>query len=181
MSISKSVNLSLLDASPRSLLEAGSAVGKQRVFMDTVAIADGDFDADGDSVFIAEVPSGAKIQSIVIYNDDLDAGTDSAVNVGIYNGGVPFSSSAPVEYLAGDLIDEDAYASAITVFRAAVVLGTEVAFEARDINAVNNYVWEDAGLPEDPNVPLRIVLTQTAAVSVDAAGDVSVVVSYSVE
>lgn len=181
MASTKSVNLTNLDASPRTLLESGSAVGKMRVYMDTVAVADGDFDADGDIVYLAEVPSNAKIASIKVFNDDLDAGTDSAVNVGIYNGGTKFTSSAGTSYAASGLIDEDAYATAITTFQAANTAGVEVAFEARNINAVANYVWEDAGLPEDPRVPLRIALTQTAAVTTDAAGDISVVVTYVVE
>ena len=181
MATTKSVNITLLDNSPRDLLESGSAVGKQRIFMDTVAVADGDFDADGDIVYTAEVPSGAKIQSIKLFNDDLDAGTDSAVNVGIYNGGTPFTSSTPTTYAADGIIDEDSYATAITAFQAAVTAGTEVAFEARNISAVNNYVWEDCGLPEDPKVPLRIALTQTAAVTTDAAGDITAIVTYTVD
>jgi len=181
MASTKSVNLTLLDTSPRSLLESGSAVGKLRVFMDTVAIADGDFDADGDIVYLAEVPSNAKIVSIKTFSDDLDAGTDSAVNVGLYNGGTKFTTSGGTDYAADALIDEDAYASAVTTFQAADTAGTEHAFEARNVNAVNNYVWEDAGLSEDPRVPLRVALTQTAAVTTDAAGDVTVVVTYVVE
>jgi len=181
MASTKSVNLTLLDTSPRTLLESGSAVGKMRVYMDTVAVADGDFDADGDIVYLAEVPSNAKIASIKVFNDDLDAGTDSVVNLGVYNGGTKFTSSAGTSYAANGLIDEDAYASAVTTFQGAVTAGTELAFEARNINAINNYVWEDCGLPEDPRVPLRIALTQTAAVTTDAAGDISVVVTYVVE
>lgn len=176
MATSKSVNLTSIDAGTTQ--EAGSVRGVFRVFMDTVAIADGDFDADGDTVFLAQVPSNAKIVSIKTLNDDLDAGTDSAVNVGIYNGNLKFTTSAGTDYAADALIDEDAYASAVTTFQAANTSGTEHAFEARNINAINNYVWEDAGLPEDPDVPLRIVLTQTAAVTTDAAGDVSVILTY---
>ena len=37
-----------------------------------------------------------------------------------------------------------------------MLTGTEVAFEARNVNAIANFVWEDAGLSSDPGVPLRI-------------------------
>lgn len=181
MTMTKSVNLTLLDADPRiTLLDVGSAGGKHHVFMDTVAVTAADFDADGDSVILAEVPSNSKIQSIIIRNDDMDSATASIINVGIYNGGTTFTSSTPTKYLADALIDEDSYASAITVLQGAVTVGTEVAFEARDINLVNNYVWQDCGLPEDPKGPLRIALTQTAAVATAVDGDITVMVTYTV-
>lgn len=181
MATTKANTITLLDASPRLRLESGIISAKSRVFADTVAVADGDFDADGDILYLAEVPSNAKIVSIKLFNDDLDAGTDSAVNIGIYNGGTAFTSSTPTTYAADALIDEDSYATAITTFQTANTAGVEVAFEARNINAIDNYVWEDAGLPEDPGVPLRIVATQTAAVATDAAGDVSIIVEYVVD
>lgn len=181
MATTKATTVTLLDADPRERLESGIINAKSRVFQDTAAIADGDFDADGDIVYLAEIPSNAKIVSIKLFNDDLDAGTDSLVNVGIYNGATGFTSSTPTTYAADGLIDEDAYASAITTFQTANTAGVEVAFEARNINAIGNYVWEDAGLPEDPGVNLRIALTQTAAVTTDAAGDVSLVVEYVID
>jgi hypothetical protein len=181
MASTKSVNLALLDASPRTLLESGSAVGKMRVFVDTVAVTGTDFDANGDIVFVAEVPSNAKIYSIKVFNDDLDSGTSSLVNLGVYNGGIKFKSSAGTAYVADGLIKEDAYAKEITSLRTAAVTGNELAFRARDINAINNYIWEDAGLPEDPRVPLRIAFTQTATVATAVNGDLSVVVTYVVE
>jgi hypothetical protein len=179
MATTKSVNVTLLDASPRLPLEVGSAVGKQRVFMDTVAVTAANFDADGDIVQLAEVPSNSKIQSIVLYNDDLDSGTDSAPNVGIYNGGTKFIDGT-TSYAADGLIDEDSYGSVIATLQAANTVGAEIAFEARNINAVNNYVWEDCGLAEDPKVPLRIALTQTATVGGAASGDITIVVTYTV-
>ena len=181
MASTKSVNLTLLDASPRLTMEIGTVNGKVRTFQDTVAVADGDHDADGDVIFIAEVPSGAKLVSLKVFNDDLDEGTDSLINVGIYNGPSAFTDSAATSYAADGIIDEDAYATVATTFQTANTGGVEFAFEARDINAINNYIWEDAGLPENPGVPLRIAITQTAAVTTDAAGDVSAVVNYVID
>jgi hypothetical protein len=176
MASTKSVNITNLDASPRTLLESGSAVGKMRVFMDTVAVGATDFRLDGDVIYLAEVPSNAKIVSIKTLNDDLDSGSTSLVNVGLYNGDTKFSLGG-TDYAADTLINEIAYANGITVFRGTDTVGTEHAFEFRNINAINNYVWEDAGLSEDPRVPLRIALTQQATVSA-LAGDVSVIVTY---
>lgn len=180
MASQKAVNVTLLDASPRVPLEVGSVYGKERIFMDTVAVNTTDFDADGDILYMAEVPSNAKISSIILFNDDLDSGTTSVANVGLYNGGTKFTSGG-TSYAADALISEQAYASLITTLQAANTSGVELAFEARDINAVNNYVWEDAGLTEDPRVPFRIALTQTATVAGDQAGDVTMIVRYVVE
>ena len=178
MATTKSTYITLLDAEPRLTIESGTINGKVRTFMDTVSVAAADFDADGDIVVLAELPSNSKILSIKLFNDDLDSGTDTVANLGIYNGKTAFTSSTPTSYAAEGLIDEDAYATAIDTLQAAVTTGTELAFEARNINAINNYMWEDAGLPEDPRVPLRIALTQTATVAGATLGDISVIVEY---
>lgn len=180
MAEQKAVNVTLLDASPKLSLEVGSVHGKVRTFMDTIAVTAASFDADGDYIIMAEVPSNAKIQSIKFYNDDFDTGTTSVVNCGIYNGRTPYTIAGTTT-AADALVSESCYASAITTTQAANTTGVELAFEARNINAVNNYVWEDAGLTEDPKVPLRIGLTQTATVAGAQAADFTMVVQYTVE
>jgi hypothetical protein len=180
MATQKATNITILDAEPKLLLEVGSAVGKKRVFMDTLEVVAASFDADGDIIHVAEVPSNAKITSIKLFNDDLDTGTTSVANVGLYNGGTKFKDGA-TSYAADGLIDEDAYASAITTLQAVNTSGVELAFEARDIANVHNYVWEDAGLASDPKVPLRIALTQTATVAGAQLGSLTVLVEYVVE
>lgn len=179
MATAKGVNVTLLDASPRAPLEVGSAQGKKRVFMDTIAAGTGDID-DNDVIMLAEIPSNAKITSIKIFNDDLDSNCcpTLAANVGLYNGGTSFTTSTGTSYAADAVIDEDAYATAITTLQSANTAGVELAFEARNINAVNNYVWEDASLPEDPRRPLRIALTMSAAAATAAAGDITAIVEY---
>jgi hypothetical protein len=177
----KGVEIAKLDSTPRTLLEPGSAVGKHRVFSDTKSVTTGDIDND-DVVIMAEVPSNAKVSSIMLYNDDLDSNGSPtlAANVGLYNGGTKFNDTDGSEtlYEADAVIDEDAYASAITTLQAANTSGVEVSFEARDINAVANHVWEDAGLTSDPKVPLRIALTMSNVAATAAAGDITMVVTY---
>ena len=181
MATTKSVQMTALDTAPRGLLEAATLHGKVRIARGTVAVAAADFDADGDIVTMVELPSHSKIVSIMIRNDDLDGATASVVNVGLYAGGSKFETSAGTKYAADGLIDEDAYASLITTLQAANTIGVDLAFEARDINLADNFIWEDAGLPEDPTVPLRIALTQTATVASAQAGDVTLVVMYVVD
>jgi len=176
----KAVNVTLRDASPQLPLEAPSAHGKLRVWMDTIATTTTETDDVGDIWQLAEVPSNAKIVSIKLFNDDL-AASGLAADIGLYNGSQSYVI-AGTKTAASALIDADAYASAATtLWLTANTTGVEVAFEARDINAIHNYVWEDGGLAEDPGVPLRICATITTAATTPLSGDVSIQVMYSVE
>ena len=95
MATAKSVEVTNLDTTPRTLLEAGSGHGKMRVFMDTIAAGTGDIDND-DVIMFAEIPSNSKIVSIVVYNDDLDSGGSPSLttNAGLYNGQTTFTDTA---------------------------------------------------------------------------------------
>ena len=184
MATAKSVEVTNLDTTPRTLLEAGSGHGKMRVFMDTIAAGTGDIDND-DVIMFAEIPSNSKIVSIVVYNDDLDSGGSPSLttNAGLYNGQTTFTDTdaSSTSYAAAAVLDEDCYASAITTLQAANTSGVELAYEARNINAVANFVWEDGGLSSDPGVPLRVAFTISTAAATAAAGDITTVVTYVVD
>ena len=181
MAITKGVNATAIDTDdPFNFLSAGNLAGNVRVAMDSKACVTGDLNADGDAVILAQLPSNARITSIMLANDDLDSGTDSAVNIGVYNGNQAFNDTdgSATLYAADAVIDEDAYAGSATDLRA-TNSGTEVGFRtAARKNAPLRAIWEDAGLTSDPGVPLRIALTQTATVSGAQAGDVVMIVHY---
>lgn len=142
--------------------------GQMQVIAGTVAVADGDFDADGDEIHLCRIPANAMVHEIILFNDDLDSGTDSAVNVGLLEPD-------------GTIADEDAYASAITTFQTANTTGVNVANEARNITTIGvNRVYDDAGDSEGDFRYYIIALVQTAAVTTDAAGDISFIVRYTV-
>jgi len=182
MAITKGVNATAIDTDdPFEFLAPGNVGGNMHQSMDVRACAAGDLNADGDAVILCQVPSNARITSIMVYNDDLDSGTDSAVNIGVYNGNEQFNDTDASEtlYAADAVIDEDAYAAASSVLRTASTNGTEFAFSlSTRKNAPLTAIWEDAGLTSDPGVPLRLAITQTATVSGAAAGDVVMVVQY---
>lgn len=180
----KSVNVTLLDASPKLMLEAGSAGGKMRVFTDTITLVAANTGDVGDRWVMAELPSNAKILSIKIYNDEIDshATPTLAYDLGVYNGTIPFDN-AGTAVAAGGVVDVDAYASALTAGATSGLgqvntIGEEVSFEARDIVDIGNFMWEDCGLTVDPNVPLRIAFTLTGTAATHADGDVTMVVTY---
>jgi hypothetical protein len=149
-------------AVPQVLNSASQLHGVKRVATGTIALAAGDLSAN-DTVMLAPIPSNASITSIKLFNDDLDSGTTNTADVGIYNTDL-------------SVVDADAYASAITDLRGAVKTGTEVAFEARDINKMGQKVWQDAGLTSDPALTYFVGIGFPAAG--DTAGDLSFVIEY---
>jgi sulfate adenylyltransferase subunit 1 (EFTu-like GTPase family) len=139
-----------------------------RIACGTIALAAGDLSA-GDTVMLAPIPTNAAVVSIVLYNDDLDSGTTNTCDVGLYTSDGDVTAK-----------DDDCYASAITDLRAAVVgAGTEVAFEARNINVMGQKVFEDAGDSTDPNTHYFVGLKFDAAG--DTAGDLSFKITYIVD
>ena len=149
-------------AVPQVLNSASQLHGVKRVATGTIALVAGDLSAN-DTVMLAPIPSNASITSIKLFNDDLDSGTTNTADVGLYTTAVA-------------VVDADAYASAITDLRGAVKTGTEVAFEARDINKMGQKVWQDAGLTSDPALTYFVGIGFPAAG--DTAGDLSFVIEY---
>lgn len=149
-------------AVPQVLNSASQLHGVKRVATGTIALVAGDLSAN-DTVMLAPIPSNASITSIKLFNDDLDSGTTNTADVGLYTTAVA-------------VVDADAYASAITDLRGAVKTGTEVAFEARDINKMGQKVWQDAGLTSDPALTYFVGISFPAAG--DQAGDLSFVIEY---
>jgi len=161
--------VSNLLALPQVASPARTLHGTKRVAMGTIALAAGDLSAT-DTVMLAPIPSNAGIVTIKLFNDDLDSGTTNTCDVGVY-------SESNGTFTA---LSDDAYASAITDLRAAVGgVGTDVTFEARDINLLGQRVWEDAGQSSDPGGYLFIGLLFDAAG--DQAGDLSFVIEYVVD
>jgi hypothetical protein len=151
-------------ASPPSLNVPYQLGGSMRVASGTVALAAGDLSAT-DTVMLAQIPTNASVVSIKLYNDDLDSGTTNTCNVGLYTADGNVTAK-----------DADVYASAITDLRGAVLVGTEVAFEARNVNLMGQRVWEDAGDSTDPGGYYLLGLAFPAAG--DTAGDLSWLITY---
>ena len=151
-------------AVPQVLNPAQQLQGVKRIAQGTVALVAGDLGAN-DTVMLAPIPSNASITSIKLFNDALDSGTTNTADVGLYT-------------TALAVVDADAYASVITSLRSAVTTGTEVAFEARDINKMGQKVWQDAGLSSDPALTYFVGIGFPAAGN--TAGDLSFIIEYTV-
>lgn len=154
-------------ASPPTHSPAYQLHGSMRVACGTIALGSGDL-SSSDTVMLAPIPTNAAIISIKLFNDDLDSGTTNTCDVGLWT-----AVSSPA------VKDDDCYASAITDLRGAVTTGTEVAFEARNVNLMGQRVWEDAGDSTDPGGHYFVGLIFDAAG--DTGGDLSYVITYVVD
>jgi hypothetical protein len=123
--------------------------------------------ADGDTLLLCRLPVRATLDSIRIAADDL-ASTSGTVNLGFYQ------TDADIT-----IIDEDAIATAIDVGGGATAM-TEYRYEVKDINTINDRVWELAGLSAEPDYGEVYLALTVAAVSGAQAGTVSFYCDYSV-
>lgn len=145
-------------ASPVVMDNVNNNHGRLRRQVATVELA-GD-DSIASKIRMFKVHSSWSISSIILY---CDAITSSAADVGLYlsNGGA--------------VVDVDAYASAQSL-ATAITVGSNIAFEARNIDKIENAIWQDAGQSKDPGVYYDITLTLTAAAT--AAGTVTMEIDY---
>lgn len=127
----------------------------------TLAVAAADDDTS--KYFMLPVRSDWSIKHIWVYNDAITAG--SSFDIGLYT-----TAATPV------VVDVDAYASAVDLSSARTSVPIDAAFEARNITAINQKVWEDAGATTNSNV--WYWLTFTANTVGSAAGDITIVVEY---
>jgi hypothetical protein len=143
--------------------------GRVRVMADDFEVAGADFDANDDTIRLCRLPANARVLAIYIKNDDMDSGTESAVNIGLAQ-------------TDGTIIDEDQFASVSTQFRAAVIVWTDVTTEALDIaNSFDKLQAHSSDSDETTNPEYEIVMYQTATVSSPLAATIAFMVLYTVD
>ena len=126
--------------------------------------------SDNDIILFCEVPVDGFLDSVILASDDL--GTTGDINIGFYPGpgsGVTIATDA-------DAVDEDAIGTAIDV-NAAAVAPTEIRYETKGIETINQRIWELAGLSARPDYG-TFYLAGTFSEATTAAGDVTVKASY---
>lgn len=182
MAIAYSSILQNLDANPRVVTDAANLGGKLRIAAATIEAGTGDIDAS-DVIMLFDIPSNAKLHSLVLFNDDLDSNVSPtlAAHIGLYAGAkFTDTDSSFTVYQKDDVIDADCYATAITALQDANTEGSEFAYEVRDIADIAQDLWEDCSLTSDPKIPLRLALTISNAAATAAAGTITVRCIYSV-
>lgn len=153
-----------LDATPRVMnsLNLMGAVVREQVATVAVAAAD-----DNNSTYrMCRVHSSWRISEMTMFNDAITTGTD--YNIGLFRTAED----------GGAVVDENAYADAVS-FASGSLTGVQVLFEAGSavgIEDIENAVYQNAGLTEDPGVWYDVVLTGITVGS--GAGDLSMRLRY---
>lgn len=164
MTTKNSTLVANFETSPTAYNATQELHGRIRVAQGSIELATGDLD-DDDIVMLAPIPKGASIKSIKLASDDLDTGTALAWNVGVYE-------------TDGTVVDEDAYATAITLGQAATGY-TEYRFEAAGIETTGQRVWEDASVSSDPGGGhYYLAATVSTAAGTPAAGTLAFQIEY---
>ena len=147
--------------------------GRVRVAAGSVTVTGTNFDAANDTIVLCRLPHNACILSLKIAADDMDNGTASLVDLGVYPAGVTAAASA---------VNADCYGTLLTDFQTATPIYTEFRFETLEHETVNNRIWQDAGLASDPGPrQYDIVMTQTASVGATTSPVVSFIIQYVVD
>lgn len=156
------------ETTPITKTASARAKGRRHVIKGTLAVLTTDID-DDDIIHLCRIPTGAFVDEITIFNDDLDSGGSGLqMDIGLYD-------------LSYTVKDRNAYCSANTQLTAADVNGTNLAFEARDIIKIDQAVWEDAADSVDPNTEYVISITIEQVASTAAAGNISFRVGYTID
>jgi hypothetical protein len=156
--------------------------GRSQTIVRHAAVATTSIDEINDVVLFARVPMHAKIRGIWVKCDDLDSHSTPtlAVDVGLFYAGDSVGQSVTLSKVIGDVIDADAFASAITTLQAAVLTWTEITNES-GVTGIEDYdkeVWELGALTSDPGGHAIIGFKVTAAAATAVAGDVLIKVEY---
>lgn len=117
---------------------------------------------NGDIVQLAEIKANDKVRSIRLLDATGDAGV--SFNVGLAYGTVSTNNaiSGAANPGPGTLANATAYAAADSDIQAAHLAPVELAWLNRTPGNANDFVWEDAGLNENPGGTFFIVLQITA-------------------
>lgn len=133
-------------------------------------------DAVGSKYRLCRIPSNARVCGLWLQNDAL--GTSAAVNVGVYYPTDVPSGSGLDSSDATTVIDEDYFASAVSVASAAKP--TDIINESGTNTIANQELplWQAVGLDSDPGIDLDIVATVSTVLA--ASGSLGLKVDYQV-
>lgn len=180
-----STRVSNLTSSPQTLdpqYERGTTI----VNVETLGVTTAMVGTTANTIVIGAVPSGAEIDAIVIYNDQLDSGSaltyslgfvtlekfaDVLENTNIVAGATQYAALAAVG--SASLL-----VSVATTLQSANKSGTEVRFSAEALSTANKRVWELCSLQSDPHKLFALQITIGTIAGTGVAGNLNVKISY---
>lgn len=165
----KSTAITNADATPIVRTMSGIAKARELVAVGTVEVAATD---SATSVYrFCRIPSNAIVNSIMLFNDDLDSGTAVTFDCGLHKTATD----------GGAALDADVFATAIATAQSANLTGVQLRFEAADINGVEKRAWELGALTVDPTAEYDVTMTLGGTLTGIQAGTLTLVVRYTVE
>lgn len=153
---------------------AGKLHANVRLIQDNFQVAAADIDAALDTIRLCRLQSNFRPISLLIANDNLDAGIDVQVNVGLYL--VNFDGSF------GPVKNDNVFATSFRLFVANKM--TELIDEqntSAQRQLIGARVWEWAGDPRDRHETYDVVLTTRSAAPGAQAGTIAFQMFYSVD
>lgn len=153
---------------PENMVNVGIAGARMRFAYDTFNVASNP--ADGDTFALCRLPSGCRITSITLFNDDFDTGTDIEIDLGLVD--TDLTGGDPDCFMDGD-----------DLFQTANLTGTECRYGfVQDHTSLKQQAWELAGKSSDDGKQLVLLLTiPTNAGTLTTTPDFSFEVNYVID
>lgn len=179
-----SVNMTNVVASPIVITNGVNC--PLRSFTDTIVVPTTSEDDIGDLWLFGPIQTNAKLDSVTIFNDQLDSnGTPTlAVKIGLYYSGIGETQLETVGETLGTAIVDDLFAaSGNTQFQAAHTSGTEFRFGNTNtgktpLSTAQKELWDLGGLASDPMGYFCIGVKVTATAATAVQGNVTLRVTW---
>lgn len=154
---------------PPDHVQVGNLGARIRVAQGTMELAADEIEIN-DIIVLTRLPANARLLGIWLFNDDLDSDVSPLLtaDVGLYE-------------TDGTVIDIDEFAAAITQLQSATTAPANILFEAQNVNALGDRLWEQAGESAEVYKHYDIALTIKAAARAAAAGTLSYQIQYVVD
>lgn len=160
---------------------------KMCVATDVESVLAAELDAADITLMDILLPSNAIIDSVAVFNADLDAHATPTltIDIGLF-AGQAFTktvSGTATKVAALEVLDADALVDGSTVAQAATTSWTAQAFPSATLAAADGeqMLWEVLGYDFDPNTTFRVGVTMATAAATAAAGALGVRVKYLVD
>ena len=155
---------------PENMVNVGIAGARMRFAYDTFRLASNP--ADGDTYALCRLPSGCRITSIKLFNDDIDSNATEQIVIDL--------GLVDTDLTGGD---PDCFMDADDLFQDANLTGTECRYGfAQDHTTLKKQAWELAGKSSDDGKQLVLLLTvDTNSATHVADSDFSFEVNYVID
>jgi len=169
------------------LPDARKAKGRPVMVQDSEELATGELDASDVVLYDILVPSNGIHESVRIYNDDLDSNAcpTLAIDIGLFAAEefTSVTSGTATKHVADDVLDADILVDGSAEAQSANtdwvrLVPDSATFGPEDAGKA---YWEILGYDSDPKTNFRVGVTMATGAATAAAGDLALMVVYTVD